>query len=325
MHDLIIVGGGPAALAAASYALDKQLDVVMVYEDLGGKIGRRESLLHAPPVAHDAPRAASGTYLPANDVVRLLINRMMRAGHILHDRVLALTPGLSFFSVETRAQGVLHASAVIIATGATPRPLGVPGAARLLDQGLSYSITTYAAQVAGQRVAVIGSTPRAILGTAELAQHAAQVALILPHASPLATPLGGALRHQPNIELLIGDEVVEVLGRQQIEALVLRNGGQPRRLPVDHAFVDLGLQPNSACVQPLVATDRDGFIIVDRASATSVPGIFAAGDVTSAPGEQVLVALGDGARAAVSAYEYCLTRRLALQELSQTARELPCR
>lgn len=315
MHDLLIIGGGPAALAAAFYALDKQLDVVMIYEDLGGKIGWRESLL-GPPLQHQQPGAAPGhAYLPANDVVRLLINRMMQAGHIRHDRAITLTPGLSFFSVETSAQGVLQSTAVIIATGATPRLLRVPGAQTLIDQGMGYSITTYAAQAVGQHVAVIGGTPRAILGTAELAQHAEQVWLILPDGAALATPLGNALRHQPNVEILIGYEVREVIGQGSLEALALRSGHETRWLDVQRAFVDLGLEPNSALVRSLVATDRDGFIIVDRANATSVPGIFAAGDVTAVPGEQVLVAIGDGARAAISAYEYCLARRLALAEI----------
>lgn len=328
MHDLIIIGGGPAALSAAFYALDKQLDVVIVYEDLGGKVGWRESLvgngLHQAQSARarhflqelQAHSPQLSTYLPANDLVRLLIARIMRDGHVLHDRALTVTPGPTCFSVETRAQGTLQASSVIIATGATPRLLNVPGAQRLIDQGMCYSIMTYASQSthshATGNVAVIGSMPRAILGTAELAQHAEQVWLIVDDAAALATPLGQALRRQTNVEILVGYDVLEVIGQHSVDALALRYEQQTRWLTVQRIFVDLGLQPNSALVHDLVATDAEGFIIVDHANATSVPGLFAAGDVTVAPGEQVFVAIGDGARAAISAYEYCLARRLTL-------------
>jgi thioredoxin reductase len=323
MHDLIIIGGGPAAMAAASYALDKQLDTLVIYEDLGGKIGRSESLIGNGASQHQSDRtrrflhelhvgaAPARQYLPANDMLRLLIQRLMQSGCVLHDRVLSVMPGLSFFSVEMQTQGVLQASTVIVATGATPRLLEAPGARKLIDPSMSYSITTYAAQTAGQRVAVIGGTARAIIGAAELAQHADQVALITPDDAALTTPLGAALQRQPNVEILAGYEVLDVIGQQSVEALALRCGQQTRWLSVQRAFVDLGLRPNSEIVRDLVVTDRDGFIVVDQRNATSAPGLFAAGDVTAAPGEHVLVAIGDGARAAMSAYEYCLTRRLA--------------
>jgi thioredoxin reductase len=330
MHDLIIIGGGPAAMAAASYALDKQLDTLMIYDDLGGKIGRSESRIgnDAYQRQHQSDRtrrflhemqvgaAPARQYLPANDTIRLLIQRLMQSGCVLHDRVLSVAAGLSFFSVEMATQGVLQASAVIVATGATPRLLEAPGARKLIDPSMSYSITTYAAQTAGQRVAVIGSTPRAIMGAAELAQHADQVALILPNAAALSTRLGAAVRSQPNIEILAGYEVLEVIGQQHIEALALRRAQQTRWLSVQRAFVDLGLQPNSEIVRKLVVTDHDGFIVVDQSNATSAPGLFAAGDVTAAPGEYVLIAIGDGARAAMSAYEYCLARRLSQVQTS---------
>jgi len=324
-YDLLVVGGGPAALSAAFYARTKQLNVVMLYEELGGKLGWRQRF--AGPYEE---RSAGGLgrrqlaaalsrdlldledeYLPGNEVVRLLISRtVMQAGQVIHDRALKVAVRDDSFHVETQKHGVLKSAVVLVATGASPLRLNVPGAQRLAGQQLGYSIRTYAHLVAGKRVAVIGATQRALRGAAELARTATRVYLIAPEdesgALSAKAPLIGALRRQPNIEVLAGHEVKEVIGAAGIKALIVEHAGQTRRIDVDRAFVDLGLVPHSDLVQGLVATDPDGFIVVDDCNATTMPGLFAAGDVTTAFCEQVLVAVGDGARAAMHAYDYLL-------------------
>jgi thioredoxin reductase len=148
-------------------------------------------------------------------------------------------------------------------------------------------------------------------GVAELARTAAQVYLIAPDAERLSTPLGIALHHQTNVEVHAGAEITEVCGERAIEALALRIAGATRRVLVDRAFVDLGLVPNSALVRGLVDTDAHGFVVVDQHNSTSLPGLFAAGDVTTTSGEHALVAVGDGVRAAQSAHRYLLVEWLA--------------
>lgn len=306
MYDLIIVGGGPAAAAASFYALDKHLNAIMVYEDLGGKVGRSESLIAMDQIVSTTARP----HLPANDLVRFLISRTMREGRVVHDRVVRMTPGAGCWCIESQTRGALHGTTVLLATGASPRRLNVPDADRLINPGMSYSITTYAQHVVGQRVAVIGSTERALLGVAELARTAARIYLIATEAADLQTSLGEALRHQPNVEVYDQAEVIAVDGATTLEALTIRVQGQLRRLTVQRAFVDLGLVPNSELVRGLAATDDRGFVVVDRRNATTVPGLYAAGDVTISGGEQALVAMGDGARAAMSAHQYVLTGAL---------------
>jgi thioredoxin reductase len=122
-------------------------------------------------------------------------------------------------------------------------------------------------------------------------------------------PVPEALR-RPNIEVLAGCEVKEVLGAAGITALVVECDGIARRIDVDRAFVDLGLVPHSDLVKGLVATDPGGFIVVDDGNETTLPGLFAAGDVTTSFCEQVLIAVGDGVRAAVHAYDYLLAHSL---------------
>src|SRR5262249_5514549 len=148
------------------------------------------------------------------------------------------------FHVTTRHHGLHTSIAVIVATGATPFPLDVPGAKALLGYGLGYSITTHAHILAGKRVAVVGTTIRALQGVAELARIAAHIYLVAPDAAGMATPLARVLRGWPNIEILEGYEVQEVVGAQAVEQLVVARDDQLRRLPIDAAFVDLGLVPN---------------------------------------------------------------------------------
>ena len=297
MRDLIIIGGGAAGLSAAAYAIGKQLNFLVIYEDLGGKAGRRQTL--AGQVSEE--------YLAGAEAVRLFERQVTtHADRALHDEVLGVSKEAGVFHVETRHHGVLEAPTVIVATGASPIGLEVPGAKELAGYGLGYSIATHAHLLAGKSVAVVGSTIRALRGVAELARTATCVYLVAPDARSLETPFARALRRYQNVELLGGAKVEEIAGDQSVEQLIVAQDGGRRRLNVDAVFVDLGLRPNSEPVGKIAQTTQDGFIWIDDRNATTVPGLFAAGDVTTSFGEQILIAIGEGARAALSAYDYLL-------------------
>jgi thioredoxin reductase len=179
---------------------------------------------------------------------------------------------------------------------------------RLIDHGIGYSITTHAHALAGKRAAVIGTTPRALRGVAELARTAAQVCLIAPDTTSMTTPLARALRHLPNVTIFERSRVIEIAGARNVEHVAIEQDGEVSWIRVDAVFADLGLLPNSGVVRRIAQTNADGFIWVDERNATTLPGLFAAGDVTTAFGEHMLIAIGDGARAAASAYEYILAQ-----------------
>jgi thioredoxin reductase len=299
MYELIIVGGGPAGLSAAIYALGKQRNFLLIYEHLGGKADKRQ---------HLAGQVATEN-LAGEDAVRQFGRTLSaQTDRTLNDRVTSVDHQDGGFLITTEHHGVYESVTVIVATGASSRQLLVPGATSLLGQGLGYSVTTHAPLLAGKTAAVIGGSSRVLRGVVELAHTAAQVYLIIPDWNTMGAPMVQAVQHLPNIEVLPGYQVREVVGPAQVTEVVVAYEGQERRLRVDAAFVDLGLIPNSAIVQPIAQTDQDGFIVVDQRNATSVPGLFAAGDVTTALAEQVLIAIGEGARAAVSAYDYYLLR-----------------
>jgi thioredoxin reductase (NADPH) len=298
MYDMIILGGGAAGLAAAAYAQSKQRNVLLIAEEVGGKAGTQQQLQH---------QVGEEEILGAESVQLLARRVATHAGAVLHDRVTSVAKVNRIFHVETQQHGRQESQVVLVATGASPLPLDVPGAKQLVNHGIGYSITTHAHLLAGKTAAVIGSTNRALRGVIELAQIGAHVYLITPDATGLSTPFAHALRQMPGVTLLERYQVKQVIGTTSVEQIVIAQDGEQSVLQVDAVFADLGLLPNSGVVRRIVKVDPDGFIWVDDQHMTSLAGLFAAGDVTTAFAEQILIAIGDGVRAAVSAYGYVLT------------------
>jgi thioredoxin reductase (NADPH) len=298
MYDIIILGGGAAGLAAAAYIQSKQRSVLLIVEELGGKAGMQQQLLNQ--VGEEALLGA--------DAVQLLARRVMaHPGAVLRDRVTSVAKAKGIFQVETQQHGRQESQAVLVATGASPLPLDVPGAKQLVNHGIGYSIATHAHLLAGKTAAVIGTTDRALRGVIELAHIGAQVYLITPDATGMSTPIAHALRQMPGVTVLERYQVRQVIGTSSVEQIVIAQDGEESVLQVDAVFADLGLLPNSGVVRRIVNVDPAGFIWIDDQHMTSLPGLFAAGDVTTAFAEQILIAIGDGVRAAASAYGYVLT------------------
>jgi thioredoxin reductase (NADPH)/alkyl hydroperoxide reductase subunit F len=311
MHDLLIIGGGPAGLAAAAYGLGKQRDVRLICAGFGGQAGQRQQLIGQSKreqlVGEEAFVALQETF----------------AAHpscIVDDQVIGVSKRDELFHVLTE-RTTLHAPAVIIATGAHPTRLGIADEQQLLGHGLGYSITTHAHLAAGREVAVVGTTERALRGVAELVQIAARIVLIAPTPGALSSQLGQRLRADPRVHILEGFAIVDVEASSgAVYAIRVARQATTQRLPVQAVFVDLGLVPNSHLVRQLVRLDEHGFIIIDDHNQTSLPGMFAAGDVTNRVCEQILIAIGEGARAAQSAYDYTLVQRLGLDSRASGAR-----
>ena len=298
MYDLIIIGGGPAGLTAAIYAIRKRLNFLLVSPDLGGKAMGR---MHIEGV--DTYQVIDGA-----DLVRRFRNEIeyLEFARIL-EPVIRLEPQDRYFAATTKSGRRLEAKAVILATGANPVRLAVPGADRFFMRGVAYSTVSYAPLYVDKRVALIGAGALALRGAAELAQIAAHLYLIAPAHGELDTPLGRRLQVAPQVTLLENCEPVAVEGDTYARQLIVRapDGGQ-QALNVEAIFVELGLQPQTELVRDWVRLDDQGRVVVNGAAETSVPGLFAAGDVTHLPAEQVVIAIGEGAKAALSAYEYLL-------------------
>ncbi|MGE5262885.1 MAG: NAD(P)/FAD-dependent oxidoreductase [Acidobacteriota bacterium] len=299
MYDLIIIGGGPAGLTAAAYAINKRLETLVLSEDLGGKINYQLNLKGVE--GHEIITGA--------DVVEKFKRQLeyLNFAHQL-DRASKVTALDRHFVVLTQSEKRYEARAVIIATGAAPQRIDVPGEKRLIGRGLSYSSVSHAPVFIDKVAALVGSGGRALRSAAELVQVAKHVHLILPERGEMDSALGEKLRTNPKITLYENYELREVRGEQYLESVIVRGKGETQEIPVDGLFVELGLVPNSQLAADLVLTNASGKIVVDSKCATSRPGVFAAGDVTDVFVEQVLVSIGEGAKAALSAYEYLLNQ-----------------
>lgn len=298
MYDLIVVGGGPAGLTATVYAIRKRLNVLMVSKDLGGKTNYRLAL----PWIEDYQviRGLEIVNKFRSELEYLKFARKMEPV----DRINQSNGG---FLVYTREGGELQTKAVIIASGTKQQRLEVPGEKQFIMRGLCYSALSYAPLFIDRQTVVVGEGDLALRSAAELATVAKHVHLVGLTSAALNSVLGKKLVESPNVTILENYSVIEVKGNEFANQVIVRSPqGQKETIKAEGTFIEMNLIPNSSMVKDFVDLDDQGRIKVDCYARTNVPGLFAAGDVTDSHAEQVLVAVGEGAKAALSAYEYLL-------------------
>lgn len=298
MYDLIVIGGGPAGLTAAVYAIRKRLNVLMVSKDLGGKTQWRLGL----------PWIQDYQVIRGLEVVNKFKSELEYLDFARHmEGVEKVTRDGDTFVVHTAGGGELKTKAVIVATGTKQMRMKVPGEKEYMMKGLCYSALSYAPLFIDRTTAVIGDKELALRSAAELATIAQRVYVVCPSRTLPNSPMCAKLETAANVTILKGHEVVEVKGDEFARSVVLKdpNGGL-QELATEGIFVEMALVPNSQMVAGMVDLDEEGRIKVDCGCRTNVPGVFAAGDVASGFAEQVLIAVGEGAKAALSAYDYLL-------------------
>lgn len=300
MYDLIVVGGGPAGLTATMYAIRKRINVLLVSRDLGGKTNYKLGL----------PWIKDYQVIHGLEVVNKFRSELEYLDFARHmEPVDEIKKDEGGFLVLTRGGGELKTKAVIVATGAKQLRLKIPGEKEYMMSGLCYSALSYAPLFIDRTVVVIGDGDLAMRSTAELATIAEQVYLVSKSNRELASPLGKKLTAADNVTILDGHEVVEVKGDDFARSVMVQDpDGKISAIEADGTFIEMALIPNSQMIADMVDLDDQGRIIVDCANHTNVPGILAAGDVTSGFAEQVLIAVGEGAKASLSAYEYLLPK-----------------
>ncbi len=298
MYDLIIIGGGPAGLTAAIYAIRKRLNVLLLTKDMGGKTNYRLAL----------PWVQDYQVVRGLEIVNKFRNELEYLDFARHlEAVEKVSKENGGFVATTVSGAELDAKAIIIATGARQVRMGVPGEKEYTMKGLCYSALSYAPLFIDKTVMVIGDEDLALRSTAELATIAKKVFLLCNCDQSLETALGKKLQAAANVDLLRHFQVVDVIGDEYARGLRVKDeNGKTFEYEADGMFVEKALTPNSEIAKYLVNLDDHERIVVDGANRTNVPGVFAAGDVTTDFAEQVLIAVGEGAKAALSAYEYLL-------------------
>ena len=298
-YDVIIVGGGPAGLTAAVYAARKMLNVLLITQNIGGQA----------LYSLDVENYMGYQFISGQD----LMDRFQTQVEKYHVQktfavVTAVDKEEEAFVARTETGDDYRAKTIIIATGKKSRTLNAKGVDRFLGRGVSYCATCDAPLFADVDVAVLGGGNSAITAAYELMSIARKVYLINRSSLRADEVYLEKIEDAPNIEQLLGYELIEVKGDDVVTAVVLRrvSDGSFITLPTAGIFIEIGLIPNSDVVRDLVLLNKDNEIIVSYDCSTSIPGIYAAGDVTTVPEKQIIVAAGEGAKAAISAYKYLL-------------------
>ncbi len=301
MLDIAIIGGGPAGLSAALYALRGGARVKL-FEELytGGQIVRTHSVENYPGMS-DAP---DGVTLG----MRLFehAERMGLDPEYASVTALAMAPGSMTLTLSSGEKET--AKAVILCMGAAPRKLGLPREEALTGAGVSYCATCDGAFYRGKTVAVIGGGDTAVSDALYLSQLCREVYIIHRRdALRAAQSLQDAALASENVHVLWDTVVTALEGETHLTGLTLQNvkTQQTRQLAVDGVFAAVGIVPRTELVGDRLLLEKDGSIRTDEHMATSVPGVFAAGDIRHTPLRQVVTACADGAVAATSALAFC--------------------
>ncbi len=299
--DIAIIGGGPAGVTAAVYEARKGLSVTIVADRVGGQLRDTLAIENVIALKHTTGTELSGE----------LSERLRENGVRVREMVTvkSIEPGQPHRLVLSSG-GTIEARAVIIATGAKWRELGVPGEKENIGSGVAFCPHCDGPFFKGRDVAVIGGGNSGVEAALDLAGIVKSV-VVLEFADSYRADsvLLDRLRRMPNARMLASVETKEVLSEKgSVTGLrfVDRKTGAEERLDVDGIFVQIGLVPNSGFVRDLLEVTKHGEIVVNERGGTSVPGIFACGDVATTPYKQILTAMGSGATAALAAFEYTL-------------------
>ncbi|OGM89171.1 thioredoxin-disulfide reductase [Candidatus Wolfebacteria bacterium RBG_13_41_7] len=297
IYDLIIIGTGPAGLTAAIYAARREMKTLLIGKEIGGQVVWAREIENYP-----------GFKIISN---LELIKRWQEQINFLKIPVINTEVNLienqnDIFIVHA-AQGTYHSRTIILATGVAPRQLNIPGEKEFTGRGVSYCANCDGPFFKNKKVVVVGGGNAALDAAEVMTKIASQVVLV--HRDDKFRAFEVLIKKvmtRANLEIRYHTEVTAILGNGKVAAVRLRNNRtqSSEELPAQGVFVEIGHEAKTGWLKDLVVLDEGGQIVIDKLGATSHQGIFAAGDVTASPYKQITVACGQGATAALSAYQY---------------------
>ena len=308
MHDLIIIGGGPAGVAAGVYAARKHLKSVLIAEEIGGQSTVSEGIENWIGTVK-----ISGADLAHSLKAHLEAYKADMLETVVGDRAVSLAKTEDGrFTVATRDGKAFTAKAVLIASGASRKRLMVPGADEYENKGVTYCASCDGPMFGGMDVAVVGGGNAGLETAAQLLAYCNSVTIIHRHNDFKGDKITvEKVLSYPNVKTVLNAEPVEVKGEQFVSGLVVRDrdSGVETLLPVTGVFVEIGVIPSTDYAKDLVQLDEVGRVVTDpRTQRTSVEGVWAAGDCTDELYHQNNIAAGDAVKALEDIYVWIKTR-----------------
>ncbi|UKJ74601.1 alkyl hydroperoxide reductase subunit F [Azospirillum brasilense] len=303
--DVLVIGGGPAGAAAAIYAARKGIRTGVAAERFGGQVLDTMAIENFISVSHtEGPKLATALEQHVKEYEVDVMN-LQRAEKLIP----ASEPG-GLIEVRLANGASLKSKTVILSTGARWRQMGVPGEDEYRNKGVAYCPHCDGPLFKGKRVSVIGGGNSGVEAAIDLAGIVAEVTLIEFDSQLRADEvLQRKLRSLPNVRVITSGLTTEVHGDgTKVTGLSYknRNTGEVHRIDLEGIFVQIGLVPNTEWLKGSVALSPRGEIEVDARGQTSIPGVFAAGDATTVPYKQIIIAMGEGSKAALSAFDYLI-------------------
>ena len=300
IYDVIIIGGGPGGLTAGIYTSRERLKTLLLEKELCG------GLLAITDLIENYPGFADG--IKGMDLIAKFKKQAEKFGTELHEfeevKKIELSP--NGISIETN-RGQYNTYTLILATGSVPKILNIPGESEFRGKGVSYCATCDGPLFKNKDVAVIGGGDAAVQDALFLTRFADKVTLIHRRYELRATKiLQERLRENKKIKLLLNYVPVSIEGKKIVDSIIVKNkeSNEEKIIEVSGIFISVGFLPNSKFLEGLIKLDAAGYIKTDEQMETSVPGIYAVGDVRAKKVRQIAVACGEGTIAAISVRDY---------------------
>ena len=298
MYDILIAGAGPAGMTAAVYAARKSLRTLLVSKNVGGQVLWSTGI----------DNYMGYQYIEGFELIQKFEDQVKKfpIEQSIGKEIVRLSRLDNRYEVILDSGERYESKTVIIATGKRPRQLNVPGEEALKGRGVTYCAVCDGPLFAGDRVAVIGggnSALEAVDDMVKIAEHVFLVSLTQLTGDEI---LINKVNSAPNLTVFLRHEVLEITGSNRVENILLKNleSGDETTIDVGAVFIEIGLIPNSDIVRDVVKLNEFNEIEASCSCETDVPGLFAAGDVTNIPDKQIVVAAGEGAKAALQAHRY---------------------
>jgi len=302
-YDILIIGGGPAGSSAAIYSARKGIRTGIVAERFGGQVMDTLGIENFISVkATEGPKLVTALEEHVKEYEVDIMN-LQRAKSIQKNDENAL------FEVELENGGKLKSKSVIVATGARWKELNIPGEKEFKGKGVAYCPHCDGPLFKGKHVAVIGGGNSGVEAAIDLANIVGHVTLF-EFAPELKADdiLQKRLYSLSNVDVVLNAQTVEVLGADKVNSMIYldRKTNEKKTISLEGIFIQIGLLPNTDFVKNTVDLSKFGEIIIDGHGQSSLPGLFAAGDVTTVPYKQIIIALGEGAKASLGAFDYLI-------------------